>query len=68
MCQRDNNPTIEQTTVEGHQQVFNVYFPIKIQGGYSDKSKSVTPNFFPSYIVPQIIKYLHTNILEGNHW
>ena len=23
MCQRDNNPTIEQTTAEGHQQVFN---------------------------------------------
>ena len=24
MCQRDNNPTIEKTTAEGHQQVFNV--------------------------------------------
>ena len=23
MCQRDNNPTIKQTTAEGHQQVFN---------------------------------------------
>ena len=23
MCQRDNKPTIEQTTAEGHQQVFN---------------------------------------------
>ena len=23
MCQRDNNPTIEQTTAEGHKQVFN---------------------------------------------
>ena len=22
-CQRDNNPTIEQTTAEGHQHVFN---------------------------------------------
>ena len=24
MCQSDNNPTIEQTTAEGHQWVFNV--------------------------------------------
>ena len=24
MCQRDNNPTIEQTTAEGHLKVFNV--------------------------------------------
>ena len=23
MCQKDNNPTIEQTAAEGHQQVFN---------------------------------------------
>ena len=24
MCQSDNNPTIEQTTADGHQWVFNV--------------------------------------------
>ena len=25
MCQRDNNPTIEQTTAEGHRKVFIMF-------------------------------------------
>ena len=61
MCQNDNNPSIEQTTAEGHQWVFNV-----ARNSHTRRRPSAGPlkNMYTSTVIMDVVLNAHI-LTEG---